>query len=395
MTIRAEQGIFWIYGFLLCLLPVIAVFSVNAYGSMPMVMFPLAVALLWREKQEHPHVDKPLLAFTLALPLLALASSHWAQDPAAVFDKLPKTLMIYISGFGLYTLAQRQDGATREKICRYFLIAFAAAALLLIEELLLHHPLYHLVKGIPFDKKVLSSIVNHGAVVLSLLFWPFLYLKIKAQKTALGAAVGICFFIILALFGKSETALASFAAGAVVFTCAFYLPRLTFWAALVTTMLIALLAPWIYPLAFGYFAEPLSAWQSASAGERLDIWNAVALYALDRPLQGFGMEASRHIKDFNFSGLYNKRNFIIHPHNNILQLWIEFGVTGALWAAGFLALVLCRLRKLAGLEYAISMACFAACFTVALVGYGLWQSWWPGAVFLTAATLRIAFPVTK
>lgn len=390
MTGWKDKTPFWIYGAGICLLPALSVFSVNVYGSVPVVLFALALSHAFAVKAR-PKPDPALLFFCLFLPLLALASALWSPWPGGVIEKSLKAMMIWGSGLGLYLLSGSIPAPQAARVQKCFPAAVGAAMLLVMEELLLNHPLHRLLRGIPLDAHVIPSVVNHGAVVLSLLFWPFLYLKMRTDNFALGVCVGLSFFAFLVLFGKSETAMAAMAAGAVVFAAEKRFPALVHALLAAGVPLLILAAPWVFRWGFEHVAPLLEGWEGASAGARFDIWNAVSDYALCNPAYGFGMEATRHIQDFAFAGLYDKRDFVLHPHNNILQLWIEFGVLGAAWAAAFALFLLRRIRLLPPLERAAVTACFAAAFTIALVGYGLWQSWWAGALFLVALTFAMIF----
>ena len=390
VTYLRQNSFFLLYVLLLCVMPVVSVFAAKIYGTAPVGLFLLALLALYTSEKKPVAIDVSLLVTVVSLPLLAAASYFWAIAPDKVIFKAAKELVVFISGFGIYTLATHITPDMRHRIFRVFDVFFGLTMLLVFEELLLDHPLFRIFHGLTFDKKVIESVVNHAAVVLSLLYWPFLYIKIQQGKAVLAAIIGLCLFIFLCLFSQSETAMTACFVGGGTFVFARHLPRFTFWIALCGVTALAVLAPYFFPWCDN-LAQVLADWRSANAGARIDIWNAVSQYALQKPLYGHGMQASEHITNFSFGDLYTIRNFVSHPHNNILQLWLEFGFIGALWAAAFFTFVLSRIRKLPQPEFAIAMACFAACFIVALVGYGIWQAWWAGLLFMTATTIKIAF----
>jgi len=64
-----------------------------------------------------------------------------------------------------------------------------------------------------------------------------------------------------------------------------------------------------------------------------------------------------------------------HPHNMVLQIWLEFGAIGISFA---IALTLMFFRFLGRLNHPLqsyALATVASFATVGFVGYGLWQSW--------------------
>ncbi len=392
-NIRQNTWLF-IYGFLLCFLPIASVMSGNGYGTAPVAGFFLGLLVFLTGERKPVTVDMPLLCTVTALPLLAATSSLWGMDSGKIISKALKETVVFISGFSLITLASQLSDASRARILKLFIYSFILTALFLYSELVFNHPVFRFIKQISFNEKVIASVVNHAAVALSLLYWPFLYLHLQKndpRETRFAVMSGAFILIFVVIFSQSETAMVAGVAGAITFMVAKYFPKATFWIAAVKTTLVSLTAPFIFPLFYQTLAPALSEWRSANASARLDIWNTVSEYALRNPLYGHGMEASRNITDFTFGPFYAVRTYISHPHNNILQLWIEFGALGALWAAAFFIFVLLRMRKLPPREYTTAFASFAAAFTVALVGYGLWQAWWAGLAFMLVVTLKISF----
>jgi O-antigen ligase len=80
---------------------------------------------------------------------------------------------------------------------------------------------------------------------------------------------------------------------------------------------------------------------------------------------------------------------VLHPHNGALQIWYEFGVVGALFAAAIWGAIV---HRIANLPHNARAICFAALTTIAVVSYishGLWQSWWLGTVGIVPALFRM------
>jgi O-antigen ligase len=127
------------------------------------------------------------------------------------------------------------------------------------------------------------------------------------------------------------------------------------------------------------------------------IWNWAADRIRERPILGWGMDASRAIPggETEVEDYMDLRPFGIdlagqvmplHPHDAILQLWLELGMVGALLAAALAVWIWLQ----AGLAGAYPIALAAAAMPPLLLSFGIWQSWWLSTLFLAAAFLRTA-----
>lgn len=86
----------------------------------------------------------------------------------------------------------------------------------------------------------------------------------------------------------------------------------------------------------------------------------------------------------------------LHPHNAILQWWLELGAIGAILAGGTVLSAirsLCRLpdrpRRLA------AAAIFGQACVVAMLSFGAWQSWWLAGLILCVWLITILDPLDQ
>ena len=140
-----------------------------------------------------------------------------------------------------------------------------------------------------------------------------------------------------------------------------------------------------------------------SAAHRLVIWDFAIERIAERPVLGWGMEASRRIPGggdppsearlarFGLSGPPNHDILAaatllpLHTHNGPLQIWLELGLVGALLTA-LLAVLLGRaLARTA--RPGIAAAMLASAAITGLVSFGVWQEWWVSAQLLALASL--------
>jgi O-antigen ligase len=104
-----------------------------------------------------------------------------------------------------------------------------------------------------------------------------------------------------------------------------------------------------------------------SWGERLGYWSHAVDWIADKPLQGWGLDASRMFGP----------GIVLHPHDAALQVWLELGAVGALSVAVFWGVTLPRLSRPAPSLAAAATAASTAVFLLFLaVNFGVWQEYW-------------------
>lgn len=104
-----------------------------------------------------------------------------------------------------------------------------------------------------------------------------------------------------------------------------------------------------------------------SWGERLGYWSHAVDWIADKPLQGWGLDASRMFGP----------GIVLHPHDAALQVWLELGLIGAVGAAAFWGVTLPRLARPAPSLAAAATAASSAVFLLFLaINFGVWQEYW-------------------
>jgi len=132
---------------------------------------------------------------------------------------------------------------------------------------------------------------------------------------------------------------------------------------------------------------------------RTMIWHFAATKAMERPLLGWGLDASRIVPGGGDTEpvwerpgaslpprLVDEQRIPLHPHDFALQVWLELGAVGAVLVAALLAaLVVAGAGMRRGARRAGAMTAIVAAVVVATVSYGAWQAWWVASLWLTAA----------
>ena len=126
--------------------------------------------------------------------------------------------------------------------------------------------------------------------------------------------------------------------------------------------------------------------KEASIIHRFDVWNFTITEIEKSPLYGHGIESQRSMKSDQWME-HQKADSILHAHNVILQIWIEFGVIGILLGSLFLIYCFKSIYDTEDLnKRRLYLTIFTALFCCAMTGYGFWQSWQIGTFFLFSAT---------
>lgn len=118
--------------------------------------------------------------------------------------------------------------------------------------------------------------------------------------------------------------------------------------------------------------------QAGAAGSRLEVWNGIAALIAEKPILGHGIGVTRELT-VESANRFWRFDSVLHPHNFALQLWLEFGVLGALWGSAVLVYFIEKIRSLDDkwLQKAALINLFGW-LAIAGTGYGMWQSWWVG-----------------
>lgn len=211
--------------------------------------------------------------------------------------------------------------------------------------------------------------VAQGGYVLAMLFWPVaLALEAAGRRRLLAAFVVLCLadFILLHIAALIVALMAS----AAVFALVLWRRRAAALACGGLAMLLILATPWIMlGWAEGGLFQSLRVRLPPSWAARVDIWSFTSMQMTQKPLFGWGLDASRMFKG----------HIPLHPHDGPLQLWFELGLPGAVLGALLWGFVFWRFAEAAPARprvAAAGCAVAAACLAIGAFSFGLWQEWW-------------------
>lgn len=235
----------------------------------------------------------------------------------------------------------------------------------------------------------LFDIMSPGLALLSCLVFPVaLILETLSAKKAVGwALIGACF--LMALSYRMDAAPMALAAGAMAYGIVY---RLKQRGLVLVSAGIALLALSWGTLASLAWTNGEHTWLTSHInlnwGFRVEIWHRVQELIGARPWFGYGFDTARLLAQ-------GPGIVFLHPHNGLLQVWLELGLVGVVL---FLAWCAAMIRKtLASVQASAALATVAATLTALLVfwlvSFGIWQGWWLAAIGLVLSALSLALRV--
>lgn len=235
-----------------------------------------------------------------------------------------------------------------------------------------------------------ALIFSKIGMTISVAIWPILYNQPFWKAAILCAALTVIMPIL-----DCDTAIA----GLLLSLCAYGVASIEsklFWRFVqVKIITVCLSLPFIFNifLTDSNIHEINKSLPSFSYIHRLYIWQYTSQKIMERPWIGFGLNASTEekvgggfvTKPFYYefkNGEGRQQNPITgkqipqHPHNMILQWWLECGLAGVLWWSALLVFLVEKIRQLPTPKRKIAFAFFTSNIVIILFSIGFWQSWW-------------------
>ena len=265
---------------------------------------------------------------------------------------------------------------------------------MLAVELLSGQAIYRLTRGLSSEAILDPNALNRPAVLAALLIWPIAgVLWVKGWKL-LALALPLAYAVLTFWMTSASTSL-GMAFGIVVFAVSFWGWRWVRWLLVIGGGLaFGLAVKAAFWMAEGGLQDV--SWLEFSAKHRVVIWDYVANRIMEKPYFGWGLDSSRILNEVG--GSLESRPAVdllpLHPHNAMLQIWLELGGVGALIAVVFLVLVIGEVDQVAPSVRPFAAGLFATTFAISTTAFGVWQSWWlAGIVAASAAVLAVSASV--
>ena len=384
----------WVSVFIALLAGVVAPRTLAFLPSILGVCF-LATSVLIDKKFLKPKMEE--IALFAVILLLAFLSCLWSFNPEFSFERSTKMISIFVPG--IFFLAVTRLTPYKDFPFRHYTIAlYLIMAGFLFSEQTLGHPIIEFMSG----KEVADYKLNRSFVVFSLLSIPvFFLIKTmnigKAKKISLFAIVLFATIISLCLT-KSQTAQLCFLVG-FAFLMFFPIKNKIMFKGLVGLVIIFCLA---FPFSIKTLKNNISEdvlteglLREASIVHRFEVWNHTAEKTFLSPLYGHGIESLRFMKSDTWME-HQRADSVLHSHNAVLQIWVEFGIIGISLALLFLLYIFRSIYQTKDdEERRLYLAVFMGVLFCTFTGYGLWQSWHLGLFFAIAGVTLMIGQVYK
>jgi O-antigen ligase len=383
---------------LLLVAPALAVAQFRAMAPAVPVALALALVAAWRARGAlpWPRAGAVPMAAGALLGWMLLASS-WSPDASRGVGTTLSLAGLVLLGAAAARALEEEPAKHLARIGQALAIGLALGIALLAFDHGSQNLFRRAVRGFPPWSPPLDWALKPAVSVVAVLL-P-LVLGVALPRLAKGAilAGGLA----VALWLPGESAKIAAVLGLLAAFAAMAAPHGVARGAAAALGALFLAAPLIFALVLPRLPDlsPLP----FSAQHRIMTWDFVLDRVADRPLLGWGMEASRAIPGgsdtfppavldrFGLTSAEERaiwgRDFAhrlpLHPHNAALQVWLELGLIGAALAALLAALILLQAATPAAIGAAVAAA------ATGQLSFGVWQPWWIATLVLVAVLAYI------
>jgi len=295
-------------------------------------------------------LGRPFIILVFLIALWALITSFWAPNIISASIGSIKLLANLLVGATFFSLLNSVNLIERKLILRSLALGFFIILGLIIIEVLFENPINIFLKNVNTHHLKTEGIFLIGAfwlhsptVVLSLIIWVLCCyaldktsIKAGSKKSTYTIIAGFLLILITASLIGYITGIVAILIGLIGWLAVFVFRRKALISLGVVLAINALALPFLINETKDFEIKitnniPLP----NSAVHRIKIWEFVAKKISERPLLGWGMNSSKHFSDgknmvYTVSGEYLGEALPLHPHNTILQIWVELGLPGIL-----------------------------------------------------------------
>ena len=381
---------------LIIIFPIIAVVSPKLLAFvLPVVGLLYSIFYLVKYKSlPFKNLDLRVITILMIFFAFAACSYFWSVNPENSIEKVIKTVLAITTSVFIIAIILEKQSVEPFYVTKYMPISVIIASIILLIETYFGYPIYHTVRNIPYDEIVAPARINSSVVAVSVLIWPAIYIAWQNKKLPIIASIAIL-ATIMVFSSDTQTAMLGLILSSIAFLIATKLPKLLLKTIAILTFVGILLSPWIAQLLYNYPPSIFVNWSSASAAPRMEVWDYVARYALNSPIYGWGIEATRNIHDFQSAKIFYQVTEVNHPHNFAIQLWIELGAIGAILGSVFIYLFTNMILRVNVDKLKFLTASFVNILVINLFGYGMWQGWLIGLELMLIFIYIYFFKITE
>lgn len=366
----------------LLLAPILAVEFPRILAYLPILPTLVGGFIVYKTKRQITFPKTSIILMGVFFLYAALHSFFISVYSEESIERLIKLATIIPVGFLFLCVMQAGSGLTSKNFLKYLLCSCTIGALFIVFEIITSGFVYEEIRGAFIG----NAVFNRGALTIVFLAMAAYFLTYKKQSKTLI----LCLMPLIAMlfFVQSQSSQSAVIVGAFLYFL-FPVSHKLFWYLAYSFIAICMLAaPYLAQASFNALPDAVydyNALQQSFVGHRVEIWSFISAQALQNPILGHGLEFTKFFDGFVTEQRFLKANSVLHPHNFIIQIWIEFGLVGILMAIGFLGVLMKFLYSIKNMLF--RRAAFTSTMLILLVScfsYGMWQSWWLGLFFIIA-----------
>lgn len=323
--------------------------------------------------------NKKYMVLLFAFLLWVLLESFFAENLSQHLTYTFKSLTLVFGIIAFFRSFELMPSEINKKCLEYAAYgALFAGAIILIDSF--------------FDSPI-TKYIQHGFIertyAKTALIISFTGLLPLFAFTGLKRIVSLLFMGIMIFFSECDTAILGFWSGLLVFFLLYFDKKYTFIkkSAYVFITVSFLFLPKCMDLFLNEvgveYLEKTKIIKDKSSYHRIDIWKEILKTINKKPITGFGINASQNenvvgkektvvLKDLDHVGNDSVVRYNIHhPHNYILQLWLELGLVGILLGMALSLMIVKHFFN--NKAFIVFFVCLHSHLWVSI---GIWQSWW-------------------
>lgn len=379
-------------------------------------LFLIALYLIWHLIKSSPHNLNKIIrslknnSYFALVPVIAIVSILWSINKTDSAEYAVQVSLQFLNGAVLLAGLAMLDNTLKQRAIQAlawgFVVAGLGCALYVLGFYILasnvNDPINHLNLTLQFDRGTLTLSIL--AIPLGLVLW-----HAKQYKLAIVLTVVALLSLTINL---NMTARVTFVIAGLTAAAVYILPVSRFILYASHILIIGFL-PWLIPSPSHSSLACAMIEKQPSMLHRLAVWEFAEEAISQRPILGHGIHSSRylgHSKEkidlskycpshpSSTSSGQTAENIPMHPHNAVIQIWLELGVLGAISFALTLGMAYQRTEMIIRTkpQQSTFSATIAAALVVAMSSFGLWQGWFIATLFLIAGTIPLSdFQSTK
>ena len=372
------------------LIPVSAVFYIRGIVPLLVICALACAAVLWPPKLSMTRSCWALQAVA-ALCIWTGLTSIWAIDRGSALTGALKLSGNMLAGALFALKANQIDEHERRRFTTMLLVGWFGTLAVIVIEVFFSGPIFKTFWGLDIRNYDNGPFWLHaGLAVLILLYWP-LVLHIRRLWGSAASYAILAGLMAITLLANFRTGVIALAFGEIVRALTHVNRRVTIRSFATLFLVCVVIAPFVVN-GLGSPVEAAKRLPSLpyAAQHRIAIWAFTAEHIVERPVLGWGMNASKWIpggkdKIYLAPDLQLGESLPLHPHNATLQIWLELGLIGV---TAYLALFFGLFRTIDVSDSAATMmGQLVSAVTIANVSYGIWQSWWLAVLWISVGTM--------